>query len=75
MKATDIWFDVIVKRQGEGECYLIRYYDDFICCFQNRYGAGVLQFCLGVWGVIPISTGESILEMACDSIYWSLGNE
>lgn len=32
----DNWFAVIVKRQCKGECYLIRYCDDFVCCFQNR---------------------------------------
>jgi group II intron reverse transcriptase/maturase len=37
----DNWFDVIVKRQGEGQCYLIRYCDDFVCCFQNKWEAEV----------------------------------
>lgn len=37
----DNWFDVIVKRQCQGECYLIRYCDDFICCFQNGWEAEV----------------------------------
>jgi group II intron reverse transcriptase/maturase len=35
----DNWFDVIVKRQCRGECYLIRYCDDFVCCFQNQWEA------------------------------------
>ena len=35
----DNWFDVIVRRQCKGECYLIRYCDDFVCCFQNEYEA------------------------------------
>lgn len=35
----DNWFDVIVKRQCEGECYLIGYCYDFVCCFQNLYEA------------------------------------
>ncbi len=39
----DNWFDVIVKRQCRGECYLIRYADDFICCFQNGYEAKVFR--------------------------------
>jgi group II intron reverse transcriptase/maturase len=37
----DNWFDVIVKRQCEGESYLIRYCDDFVCCFQNKWEAEV----------------------------------
>ena len=39
----DNWFDVIVKRQCSGECYLIRYADDFVCCFQNEYEAKVFR--------------------------------
>lgn len=39
----DNWFDVIVKRQCEGECYLIRYADDFVCCFQNKREAEVFR--------------------------------
>ena len=30
----DLWFEKVVKRQCRGEAYLIRYCDDFICCFQ-----------------------------------------
>jgi len=37
----DNWFDVIVKRQCQGEAYLIRYCDDFVCCFQNKREAEV----------------------------------
>ena len=39
----DNWFDVIVKRQCSGECYLIRYADDFVCCFQSGYEAKVFR--------------------------------
>ena len=39
----DNWFDVIVKRQCSGECYLIRYADDFVCGFQNEYEAKVFR--------------------------------
>lgn len=39
----DNWFDVIVKGQCGGECYLIRYCDDFVCCFQNQYEAKVFK--------------------------------
>lgn len=39
----DNWFDVIVRRQCEGECYLIRYCDDFVCCFQNKWEAEIYR--------------------------------
>ena len=32
----DMWFEVVVKRKLEGQCYLIRYCDDFVCCFQTK---------------------------------------
>jgi group II intron reverse transcriptase/maturase len=35
----DTWFEVKVKRQAKGEAYLIRYCDDFVCCFQNKWEA------------------------------------
>ena len=35
----DNWFNVVVKRQCQGQAYLIRYCDDFVCCFQNKWEA------------------------------------
>lgn len=35
----DNWFDVMVKRRYKGETYLVRYCDDFVCCFQNKWEA------------------------------------
>jgi hypothetical protein len=35
----DYWFTVRIKRQCKGEAYLIRYCDDFVCCFQNKWEA------------------------------------
>ena len=32
----DLWFEKIVKCRTRGQCYLIRYADDFICCFQCK---------------------------------------
>ena len=32
----DTWFEEMVKPRLQGEAYLIRYADDFICCFQYR---------------------------------------
>lgn len=35
----DLWFEKSVKRQCRGEAYLIRYADDFVCCFQHKEDA------------------------------------
>ena len=35
----DIWFELRVKKQSKGEAYLVRYCDDFICCFQYESDA------------------------------------
>jgi group II intron reverse transcriptase/maturase len=35
----DMWFDIKVKRECKGDAYLIRYCDDFVCCFQNQWEA------------------------------------
>lgn len=35
----DNWFDVIVKRYGTGQCEIVRYADDFTCCFQSKRDA------------------------------------
>lgn len=32
----DLWFEVRVKRECKGDAYLIRYCDDFVCCFQHK---------------------------------------
>lgn len=62
----DNWFDVIVKRQCEGECYLIRYCDDFVCCFQNKYEAEVfkqrLEERFGKYGLELAEEKTKILE-------------
>jgi group II intron reverse transcriptase/maturase len=34
--AVDLWFEKIVKKQSKGEAYMVRYADDFVCCFQYR---------------------------------------
>lgn len=38
----DLWFGNIVQRHCRGEAYLIRYADDFVCCFQ--YHEDALRF-------------------------------
>jgi len=34
--ALDLWFEEVVKKQIRGEAYIVRYADDFVCCFQFR---------------------------------------
>lgn len=38
----DLWFEKAIKPRLKGECYLIRYIDDFIVCFQ--YHNDAVQF-------------------------------
>ena len=35
----DLWFEQAIKPRLEGECYLIRYIDDFIVCFEHKSDA------------------------------------
>ncbi len=35
----DTWFAIRVKRQCKGEANLVRYCDDFVCSFQNKWEA------------------------------------
>jgi group II intron reverse transcriptase/maturase len=35
----DLWFSRVVKKYCKGEAYLIRYADDFVCCFQYQEDA------------------------------------
>lgn len=42
----DNWFDVVVQRQCKGQCYLIRYCDDFVCCFQYKWEAEIFKLIL-----------------------------
>jgi hypothetical protein len=35
----DLWFELKVRKECVGEAYLIRYCDDFVCCFQNKRDA------------------------------------
>lgn len=32
----DLWFEKKIRRQCKGEAYIVRYADDFVCCFQYR---------------------------------------
>lgn len=35
----DLWFEKIVKPRCRGQAYLVRYADDFVCCFQYKEDA------------------------------------
>ncbi|QOY38311.1 group II intron reverse transcriptase/maturase [Anaerobacillus isosaccharinicus] len=32
----DLWFDKVVRKQCKGQAYIVRYADDYVCCFQNK---------------------------------------
>ncbi|MCM2535348.1 group II intron reverse transcriptase/maturase [Neobacillus pocheonensis] len=34
--ALDLWFEKKVKKQCKGQAYVVRYADDFVCCFQYQ---------------------------------------
>lgn len=34
--ALDLWFEIAVKRTCRGESRMIRYADDYVCCFQYK---------------------------------------
>jgi group II intron reverse transcriptase/maturase len=33
---VDLWFEKVVKKQCQGQAYMVRYADDFVCCFQYK---------------------------------------
>lgn len=35
----DLWFEKVVRKQCRGEAYIVRYADDFVCCFQYEQDA------------------------------------
>lgn len=37
--ALDLWFEEVVRKQCKGQAYMVRYADDFVCCFQYRRDA------------------------------------
>ena len=38
----DLWFEIKVRKQCKGQAYIVRYADDFVCCFQ--YKSEALKF-------------------------------
>lgn len=37
----DLWFEKVVRKQCKGQAYMVRYADDFVCCFQYKRDAEV----------------------------------
>lgn len=35
----DLWFEKVVRKQCRGQAYIVRYADDFVCCFQYQQDA------------------------------------
>ena len=35
----DLWFEKVVRKQCQGQAYIVRYADDFVCCFQYKKDA------------------------------------
>lgn len=35
----DLWFEKTVRKQCKGQAYIVRYADDFVCCFQYKSDA------------------------------------
>ena len=56
----DEWFDTQVKPRMVGECYMIRFADDFICCFEHQRDAERYQ------AVLPQRLGRFSLSVAED---------
>ena len=46
--ALDLWFEIVVKKQCQGEAYMVRYADDFVCCFQYEDEAKAFYNALGI---------------------------
>lgn len=35
----DLWFQGVVRKQCTGQAYIVRYADDFVCCFEHKEDA------------------------------------
>lgn len=36
---VDLWFEKVVRKQCKGQAFIVRYADDFVCCFQYKEDA------------------------------------
>ncbi|MBM4764759.1 group II intron reverse transcriptase/maturase [Bacillus sp. B15-48] len=42
----DLWFEKVVRKQCKGQAYIVRYADDFVCCFQYEEDAQNFYYAL-----------------------------
>jgi RNA-directed DNA polymerase len=56
--ALDLWLERVVKPQCEGDVMLMRYADDFVCCFQLR------RDCQRFYKVLGLRLGKFKLELS-----------
>ncbi|MDC3417553.1 group II intron reverse transcriptase/maturase [Aquibacillus salsiterrae] len=35
----DLWFEKVIRKQCQGQAYIVRYADDFVCCFSYKKDA------------------------------------
>jgi RNA-directed DNA polymerase len=42
----DLWFEKVVRKQCKGQAYIVRYADDFVCCFQYEDDAQNFYYAL-----------------------------
>lgn len=56
--ALDLWLECVVKPQCEGDVMLMRYADDFVCCFQLR------RDCQRFYKALGLRLGKFKLELS-----------
>jgi RNA-directed DNA polymerase len=56
----DLWFERVVRPQQKGRCWMVRYADDFVACFEYRHEANSFEQAL------PERLGKFGLEVAKD---------
>ena len=37
----DLWFEKVVRKRCKGQAYIVRYADDFVCCFEHKEEAEI----------------------------------
>ena len=69
----DLWFSKVVKAHCRGEAHMVRYADDFICCFQYEEDAKryyrALQNRLGKFGLDLADDKTKIIAFGKDSLH------
>jgi len=56
--ALDLWLEKVIKPQCEGDVMLMRYADDFVCCFQLR------RDCQRFYKMLSLRLGKFKLELS-----------